>query len=380
MAEGRSEAAWGIVTLTAQGHRPIIQNMAVRILGIETSCDETAASVVEDGRVILSNIIASQVEIHSQYGGVVPEVASRQHVVEITPTIARAMEEAGVAFNELDAVAVAYGPGLAGSLLVGTNFAKGLALSLGIPFLGINHLEGHVYAVWLSSAAHDGGVDPETHPGFPLVCLIASGGHTDLVLMHGHGRYRLLGRTRDDAAGEAFDKAARILGLGFPGGPEIQRVSDGATGKESFPRAWLKDTDDFSFSGVKTALLHRAQDRGLYPPGALEPGESEGAIREMAAGFQESVVDVMVSKTLAAADRWRARGIVLGGGVTANALLRDRMSREANVPALIPPPVLCTDNGAMIAACAYQHLVRGRRDSLDLDVDPGLSLEHSASE
>ena len=339
------------------------------ILGIETSCDETAAAVVEDGRRVLSNVIASQVDIHRQYGGVVPEVASRQHVIHMGPVVTRAIEDAGLEFGDLDAVSVTHGPGLAGSLLVGVNFAKALSMSLGVPFLGINHLEGHIYAAWLGLEG-----DPEVDPGFPLVCLIASGGHTDLVLMQGHGSYRLLGRTRDDAAGEAFDKAARILGLGFPGGPEIQRVSDGAKGRERLPRARLGDSHDFSFSGVKTALLHMAQARGVYPPSDAPNDEAEGAVREMAAAFQESLVDVMVSKTLAAADEWRARGIILGGGVTANALLRNRILAEAKLPALIPAPVMCTDNGAMIAACAHHHYVDGRSDSLDLDVDPGLSL------
>ena len=349
--------------------------MTVKILGIETSCDETAAAVVEDGRRVLSNIIASQVDIHSRYGGVVPEVASRQHVIQIVPTVAGAMEEGGVGFRDLDAVAVTYGPGLAGSLLVGVNFAKTLAFSLGIPWLGINHLEGHIYAAWLTSSPHEEIGDPATEPGFPLLCLIASGGHTDLALMEGHGRYRLLGRTRDDAAGEAFDKAARILGLGFPGGPEIQRMSVGAQGEERLPRAWLKDSQDFSFSGVKTALLHMAQARGVYPPpGELPPDETNRTVGEIAAAFQESVVDVLVSKTLDAAEVWGARGLILGGGVTANALLRDRMLKRAKLPAFIPPPILCTDNGAMIAACGYFHFTGGHKTPLDLDVVPSLSL------
>ncbi len=350
--------------------------MAVKVLGIETSCDETAAAVVEDGRRFLSNVIASQIEIHSRYGGVVPEVASRQHVIQIMPTVNQAMKEAGVELSELDAVAVTYGPGLAGALLVGANFAKALAFTLDIPLLGINHLEGHIYSAWLISDKAGNRAKPETEPGFPYICLIASGGHTDLVLMEGHGIYRLLGRTRDDAAGEAFDKAARILGLGFPGGPEIQRVATGVQSQERFPRAWLKDTQDFSFSGVKTALLHRAQERGLYPsPGELEGAEADRLVGEMAAGFQESVVDVIVSKTLDAAQKSKAKGIILGGGVTANALLRERMVQQSPLPTLIPPPVLCTDNGAMIAACAYFRLERGQEDAQDLDVDPSLSLE-----
>ena len=250
--------------------------MAVKILGIETSCDETAVAVVQNGRRVLSNTIASQVDIHSRYGGVVPEMASRQHVLEIVPAISRATEEAGIGLDELDAVGVTHGPGLAGSLLVGVNVAKSLSLSLGIPFLGINHLEGHIYAAWLDSSLDTSRGSPESEPGFPLVCLIASGGHTDLALMEGHGRYRLLGRTRDDAAGEAFDKGARVLGLGFPGGPEIQQVSGGARGTERLPRAWLKDTHDFSFSGVKTALLHMAQARGVYPPPGGTGGPGDG--------------------------------------------------------------------------------------------------------
>ena len=356
--------------MTDERDAPIIQRVGIKVLGIETSCDETAAAVVEDGRWVLSNIVASQVELHSRYGGIVPEVASRQHVIEIAPIIARAMEDASVSLEELDAVAVTSGPGLAGSLLVGANFAKALAFSLGKPLLGINHLEGHIYAAWLHSGEGGAEADPERSPGFPLVCLIASGGHTDLVLMEAHGSYRLLGRTRDDAAGEAFDKAARILGLGFPGGPEIQRVAVGAQGDERLPRAWLKDTHDFSFSGVKTALLHMAQDRGVYPPS----GEMEHGVREMAAAFQESLVDVMVTKALDAANVWAARGIVLGGGVAANARLRSRMLEEAEIPALIPPPVLCTDNGAMIAASGYFRFTAGHRDTLDMDVDPSLSL------
>ena len=383
------------VSLTEDSHPTIILGMSTKILGIETSCDETAAAVVEDGRRVMSNIVASQVDIHARYGGVVPELASRQHVIQIAPAIVQALGEAEIGFGDLDAVAVTSGPGLAGSLLVGLNFAKGLAFSLGIPLLGINHLEGHIYSAWLHSDQHGVSTDPDTEPGFPYMCLTASGGHTDLVLMEAHGKYRLLGRTRDDAAGEAFDKAARILGLGFPGGPEIQRVAGSALGKEWLPRAWLKNTQDFSFSGVKTALLHRAQAMGVYPPPGLstsakklvdhedpdlsvmsgEQNDEEGEIvTELAAAFQESLVDVMVSKTSDAADKWGARGIILGGGVTANTLLRERMAKHSQLPTLIPPPVLCTDNGAMIAGCAYYHLTTGRSDALDLDLDPSLSL------
>ncbi len=348
--------------------------MPTRILGIETSCDETAASVVEDGVKLLSNVISSQVELHARYGGVVPEVASRQHVLQMCPAIEKALEDADTRFEDLDAVAVTSGPGLAGSLLVGLNAAKAIAFSLDIPLLGINHLEGHIFAAWLNSKPDEAGPDPSADPGFPLVCLIASGGHTDLVLMEGYGDYQLLGRTRDDAAGEAFDKAARILGLGFPGGPEIQRKSAGVHHAEQLPRSWLRGSQDFSFSGIKTALLRRAQQSGIYPPDEAQVEDSDRLIGEMASAFQESVVDVLVYKTLEAADVVGAKGVILGGGVAANALLRQEMVRQSSLPALIPPPVLCTDNGAMIAASGYYHYTKGRGDSLDLDVDPGLSL------
>ena len=231
----------------------------MRILGIETSCDETSAAVVEDGRRVLSNVIASQIDIHARYGGIVPEVASRQHILSLVPTIQQALQEADVKLEDLDGVAVTYGPGLAGSLMVGVNAAKAVALAEGLPLVGINHLEAHIYAAWLMEE------DPEESPGFPLMCLIASGGHTDLVLMEGHGRFTLLGRTRDDAAGEAFDKVARILGLGFPGGPAIQKVSAQGKGSHPFPRPMLRDTLDFSFSGLKTAVLRRPKRRASTP-------------------------------------------------------------------------------------------------------------------
>lgn len=341
--------------------------MAVKILGIETSCDETAAGVVEDGRTLLSNVISSQADLHSAYGGVVPEVASRQHVRDLVPVLEQAAANSGLGLEEMDAIAVTFGPGLAGSLITGVNAAKAIAYSLGIPLIGVNHLEGHIYASWLAQG------DLENDPGFPLACLVASGGHTDLLLMEGHGRYKLVGRSRDDAAGEAFDKAARILGLGFPGGPEIQRASAGATGEEILPRAWMKDTLDFSFSGLKTALLHMAQDRGIYP--SPEEGVDQARlVREMAAAFQESVVDVIASKLVEMAAKYRVKGLVLGGGVTANARLRKEIVRRSPLPVIIPPPVLCTDNGAMIAACGYFQYQRGEESALDIDVDPGLSL------
>ena len=339
------------------------------ILGIETSCDETAAAVVVDGRQALSNVVASQVEVHARYGGVVPEIASRQHILGIIPVITEALTRAQVTLDQLDAVAVTYGPGLAGSLLVGANVAKALAFSRGLAFFGINHLEGHIYAAWLQ------GDDPEQVPGFPLLCLVASGGHTDVVLMEGHGRYELLGRTRDDAAGESFDKAARVLGLGYPGGPAIQRVAQGVEATERLPRAWMRGSLDFSFSGLKTALLHKAQSSGLAS-GPTERGDaSNPAVKELAAAFQASVVEVLVAKTVQAARQTGAKGIVMGGGVTANTELRERMKAASpHLPVLIPPPDLCVDNAAMIAACAYFHSQRHPGHGWGLDVSPSLSL------
>ena len=349
------------------------------ILGIETSCDETAVGIVEDGRSLRANAIASQAALHAAHGGVVPELASRQHIRDMEPTLRRALEDAEVTLDDIDAVAVTHGPGLAGALISGVNTAKSLALTLDVPLVGVNHLEGHVYAAWL--VPND--ASPAEDPGFPLACLVASGGHTDLILMEGHGNYRLAGRTRDDAAGEAFDKAARVLGLGFPGGPEIQKAAqsladfseDGepfAKAAAPLPRAWMRNTFDFSFSGVKTALLHRAQDVGLYPDPEQADAEVDRLVANLAYQFQESLVDVMIAKLLAMADRYKARGLVLGGGVTANARLRQRVLAESPVPAIIPAPVLCTDNGAMIAAGAFYQMQRGEVADLALDVDPSL--------
>jgi N6-L-threonylcarbamoyladenine synthase len=337
------------------------------ILGFETSCDETAVSLVEDGRNILSNVIASQVELHARYGGVVPEIASRQHLLEIIPTIRSAFSLSGLGWGDVDAVAVTKGPGLAGSLLVGVNVAKSLAFSKRLPLIGINHLEGHIYANWLE------GHDPGAESGFPLICLITSGGHTDLVLMEDIGKYVLLGRTRDDAAGEAFDKAARILGLGFPGGPLVQKASEGAKGTEILPRAWLKGTDDFSFSGIKTALLNKVKDRGVYPLTG-NSGPDSTTVREMASAFQESVSEVMAVKTIDAARRHKARGIILGGGVAANSKLRAMLRDMSPVALYIPSPSLCTDNGAMIGAAGYFQTRNNLWDSWDMDIYPNLGF------
>jgi N6-L-threonylcarbamoyladenine synthase len=324
----------------------------MKILAIETSCDETAAAVVMDGRKMLSNQIASQVEIHARYGGVVPEVASRQHLLSIIPIVKQAIAEAGVGWSELSGVAVTVGPGLAGSLLVGVNVAKTIALAHNLPLIGVNHLEGHLYANWLG----------DKNVEFPAVCLIVSGGHSDLVLVRGHGDYVVLGRTRDDAAGEAFDKAARILGLGYPGGPAIEKAAAEGTASIPLPRAWLKGSHDFSFSGVKTALLRLA-----------EAGKISSAA-DAAASFQEAVIDVLVTKTIAVAKERRARQLLLAGGVASNKALRQRLTSESPLPVLVPPPILCTDNAAMIAACGYYRLRAGKTNGLDLDVTPGLKL------
>ena len=334
----------------------------MKILGIETSCDETAAAVVEDGAKILSNQIASQVEIHARYGGIVPEVASRQHILAIIPIVQQAMTEAEVSWNNIDGIAVTVGPGLAGSLLVGVNVAKAIALARGLPITGVNHLEGHIYANWLNNY----------QPDFPLICLIVSGGHSDLVLMKGHGDYVVLGRTRDDAAGEAFDKAARILGLGYPGGPAIQEASKSGTASLKLPRAWLKGSNDFSFSGVKTALLRLVEGEKV----SLSTSQSNRlpSQSDAAASFQEAVVDVLVTKTVALAREYRVKQILLAGGVASNKLLRQWLVENSPIPVLVPELVLCTDNAAMIAACGYYRFQAGKVDGLDLDVVPSLKL------
>ena len=324
----------------------------MKILGIESSCDETAAAVVEDGVRILSSEIASQVDIHARYGGVVPEVASRQHLLAIVPIIRQAMDKALTTWQDLGAIAVTHGPGLAGSLLVGVSAAKAVAMAQGIRLVGVNHLEAHIYANWLG----------KTPPEFPLLCLIVSGGHTDLVLMRGHGDYTLLGKTRDDAAGEAFDKAARILGLGYPGGPAIDKASQNGKPCLDLPHAWLAGTHDFSFSGIKTALYRMVEDGKISNP------------NDAAASFQEAVVSILAGKTIAAAKEYAVKQILMSGGVASNRLLRQRLSKESPVPVLIPEPVLCTDNAAMVAACGYFRFQAGGLDGLDMDVIPGLRM------
>ncbi len=330
---------------------------SAKILGIETSCDETAAAIVEDGNRILSNIVASQIDIHARYGGIVPEVASRQHLLTIIPVVNKAMTEAKVTWQDIDGIAVTFGPGLAGSLLVGVNVAKAIALAKQLPITGVNHLEAHIYANWLRK---------EKPPCFPCLCLIVSGGHSDLVLMRGHGQFEKLGRTRDDAAGEAFDKAARILGLGYPGGPAIEEIAKSGTPCLSLPRAWLRGSHDFSFSGLKTALWHYVQREEILT--------TASSVADAAASFQYAVVDVLATKTIKAARELGVRQILLSGGVAANKLLTEQFHNSSPVPVLVPPPHLCTDNAAMVAACGYYHFQTGKISGYDLDVIPSLSL------
>ncbi len=332
----------------------------MRVLAFETSCDETAVSVVEDGTRILASVVASQIDIHRRYGGIVPEVASRQHVLSILPCYEEAMAAAGVSLDGIDRVAVTNGPGLAGSLLVGVNFARAIAASRGLPLFGVNHIEAHIYANWLAFPAR-----PEDDSRFPALCLIVSGGHTEMHLMRGHGDYRLLGRTRDDAAGEAFDKAARLLGLGYPGGPVIQKAAAEARGRYALPRAWLPGTSDFSFSGLKTALYHLTRREAIL-------GNPE-LVANAAASFQDAAVEVLVAKALRAASDAGARCILVSGGVAANSALRNRLAAQSPIPTFIPPIAMCTDNAAMVAAC---HYFAHRDDAAggDIDVEPALSL------
>ena len=349
----------------------------MRILAIETSCDETAAAVIEDGRHIRSNVVATQIELHRRFGGVFPEVASRQHVLAIYPVIEQALAEAGLdGVGELDALAVTVGPGLAGSLLVGVNAAKGMSFASGLPLRPVNHLEGHIYSNWLAAD----GIGPAMGDApFPVLALIVSGGHTELVLMTDHGRYRPLGATLDDAAGEAFDKVARLLKLGYPGGPAIQEAAlAGDPARFALPRPLLHNRDhrfDFSFSGLKTAALNLVRD--LERQG--EEMDDPALVADIAAGFQAAAVDVLAAKTADAAQTHGAQRVCICGGVSANQALRDAASRrfdELGLPLHIPPLFLCTDNAAMIGAAAYYSSRRhvNEVDGLTLDVYANLAL------
>ena len=331
----------------------------MRILGLETSCDETAAAVVEDGRRQLSSVIASQVDVHRRWGGVVPELASRNHLVQVMPVVDEALLRAGLTLGDLDGLAVTNGPGLAGALLVGVQTAKGLAWATGLPFVGVHHLAGHLHAIRLT----------EREPSFPFIGLVVSGGHTSLYLVQEGPRYRLLGFTLDDAAGEAFDKVAKMLGLPYPGGVQIDRLAKtGNPEAHRFPRALEGKGLDFSFSGLKTAVLLHVQRHGV-PAG--QP------LADLCASFQEAVADILAQKALAACARERVGRLVLCGGVAANSRLRALVAQRAagaGVDAFLPPPVLCTDNAAMIAVAGTYLLERGARANLTLDGDPAARL------
>ncbi len=330
-----------------------------RILGIETSCDETAAAVVSDGRAIHSNVVASQMELHAQYGGVFPELASREHVKAIYPIVEQALAQAHLNIQDMDAIAVTQGPGLAGSLVVGVNMAKALSLGTQKPLIGVNHLEGHIYSAWLYNA----NASPHQPPRFPALALLISGGHSELILVKDHLDYERLGGTLDDAPGEAFDKIARLLDLPYPGGPSIQKASlNGNASAFAFPRAMLEGSWDFSFSGVKTAVLRTIES--LQAQGKNLP------VEDLTASFQAAVVDVLVEKTLIAAAAFEVREIIVAGGVSANKRLREKILTESKWPVHIPPLSLCTDNAAMIAGAGYYHFVNEDFSPLDIDVLP----------
>jgi len=336
-------------------------NNEVIILGIETSCDETSAAVLVNGTELRSHVISSQITTHQKYGGVVPEIASREHSLHLQPVVQQALDEARLTFQDLSAIAVTYGPGLVGSLLVGVSGAKAMAYAAGIPLLGINHLEAHIYANFL---LHQ---DIE----FPFLALLVSGGHTHLIFFEAHGQYKVLGHTRDDAAGEALDKVARTLGLGYPGGPQIQKIAqEGNAQAFKFPRAMLEPGSlDFSFSGMKSAVLNTLNSARMK--------EETLSVPDIAASFQQAVVDVLVRKTLLAIEETGVKTLLLAGGVAANSLLRETLGEtlgERSVRLVYPSPILCTDNGAMIATAGYYHYLAGDFAPWTLNAVPGLGL------
>ncbi len=334
-----------------------------RILAIETSCDETACAVIENGRALLASTVASQMELHARFGGVYPEVASRQHVLSIIPVVEQTLAQSNVTLKDVDAIAVTRGPGLAGSLVVGMNMAKGLALGLNLPIVGVNHLEGHIYSAWVYNAGES--VPPE--PQFPLMALLVSGGHTELNLMTGHLTYERLGSTLDDAAGEAFDKVARLLSLPYPGGPSIQKAAEGGDpARFKFPRARLDNPYDFSFSGVKTAVLYEVND--------LKKRHKTLPVEDLAASFQAAVVETLFEKTMQAARAYKAKEILVAGGVSANRPLRNAFTSQTEFKVNIPAFSLCTDNAAMIAAAGYYRYALGHVSELNMDVQPTWAL------
>lgn len=341
------------------------------ILGIESSCDETAAAVVEDGVRVISNVVASQIETHRRFGGVVPELASREHLEKIGGVVDQALKEAGLSIGSIDGIAVTVGPGLVGSLLVGINYAKGLAFAAGKPLVGVNHIEGHVYSVAFEYPP----------PEYPALALVVSGGHTNLFLIPEPGKYKLVGRTRDDAAGEAFDKVSKLIGLGYPGGPVIDRLARrGNPRAVVFPLAEIKDEDhrlDFSFSGLKTAVLRYVRENSI--PLENDPADPPPQVLDLCASFQNAVVRALVRSLRKAAEQYRPRTLILAGGVACNSELRGavgRLSSEFGVPAFIPSPVYTTDNAAMIAAAGYPRLLRGETEHWDVSADVSLRLQN----
>lgn len=330
------------------------------IMGIETSCDETAVAIIKNGREIAANIVASQIESHKRFGGVVPEIASRHHVEQITIVLEEALYKAGITYSDLSAIAVTEGPGLVGALLIGVNAAKAVAFAHGIPLVGVHHIAGHIYANRLVEEME-----------FPLLSLVVSGGHTELVYMKEHGHFEVIGETRDDAAGEAYDKVARTLNLPYPGGPHIDKLAHGGNPTIQLPRAWLEEGSyDFSFSGLKSAVIntvHNAEQRGekIVP-------------EDLAASFQDSVIDVLVTKTERAVEEYQVKQLLLAGGVAANkglrASLEKKFENRADIKLIIPPLSLCTDNAAMIAAAGSVLFEKGQFAGLDLNANPGLDI------
>ena len=350
-----------------------LDNMAMLILSIETSCDETSAAVVKNGSEILSNVISSQVEFHKKYGGIVPEIASRKHIEVINPIIQEALDSAKVTFKDLDAVAVTHGPGLIGSLIVGLSAAKAIAYALNIPLIGVNHLEAHIYANFINPKSET--LNPKQsqnsklkNPKFPFICLVVSGGHTMLVVVEDHGKYKVIGRTRDDAAGEAFDKVARFLKIGYPGGPIIDKMAkEGNPTAINFTRPMLNDGFDFSFSGIKTAVVtHVKRNRDF-----------QSQVPDLVASFQQAIVDVLVTKTIRAAEEFDCRTIALAGGVAANSCLRKELGEKGaskGINVIIPPLILCTDNAAMVGARGYYLFKEGKTSNFDLAAVASLRL------
>ena len=332
----------------------------ILIMGIETSCDETSVAIVRNGREILSNTISSQIEIHSEYGGVVPEIASRKHVESIIPVIRKSLKEAELKLSDIDVFGVTYGPGLVGALIVGVAAAKSLAFSMDKPLVGVHHIEGHIAANYIEQKT----LEP------PYICLVVSGGHSHIVYVKDYTEFEVLGRTRDDAAGEAYDKVARTLGLGYPGGPAVDKAArEGNISAVNFPRVKFKDSLDFSFSGIKTAVLNYINN--------TKAKNEEINVADVCASFQDAVVGVLVDNTITAAKEKRLNKISMAGGVSANSYLREKMAvrcMKEGIELVFPTPILCTDNGAMIASAAYFNYLKGKRSGLDLNAVPSLAL------